>query len=323
MSIKPDLVHAMRIPFEGMLAAEALHDLDIPLLTSVWGNDFTLWASENPLIAAITRRAMKRTNALHTDCHRDHRLAHRYGFTSDKLNIVVPGSGGVQMDVFRDEPIAQAVYDQWGLTPDRPVMFNPRNFRPKYVRNDVFFLAAERVLAIRPEVQVVCVGMSGNPVAERWRAALATPASVRLLPSVTRSQMAELFRIADISVSPSTHDGTPNTLLEAMACGTFPVVGEVESIREWIEEGINGAFCQPGDPDSVAAAMIKGLDPELRKRAAIHNRHLIEQRADFKKVMPQAERFYAQLIAAERVPRAVASAASHRQSPSGGAFREA
>ncbi|HEX2994797.1 MAG TPA: glycosyltransferase [Anaerolineales bacterium] len=40
--VKPDLVHAMRIPYEGMLAADAY--TGIPLLVSTWGNDFTLHA---------------------------------------------------------------------------------------------------------------------------------------------------------------------------------------------------------------------------------------------------------------------------------------
>ncbi|HVG21828.1 MAG TPA: hypothetical protein VNI02_22525, partial [Blastocatellia bacterium] len=37
--ISPDIVHAMRIPFEGILAAEAASPRT-PLLISVWGNDF-------------------------------------------------------------------------------------------------------------------------------------------------------------------------------------------------------------------------------------------------------------------------------------------
>ena len=44
--IQPDLIHAMRIPFEGMLSAMAVERLASPppLLVSIWGNDFTLHA---------------------------------------------------------------------------------------------------------------------------------------------------------------------------------------------------------------------------------------------------------------------------------------
>jgi hypothetical protein len=41
--IKPDIVHALRIPFEGMLATAA--QLPIPLAVTIWGNDLTLHAA--------------------------------------------------------------------------------------------------------------------------------------------------------------------------------------------------------------------------------------------------------------------------------------
>ena len=40
--IQPDVVHALRIPFEGMLAAYTPRP--IPLVVSIWGNDLTLHA---------------------------------------------------------------------------------------------------------------------------------------------------------------------------------------------------------------------------------------------------------------------------------------
>ena len=39
-ALQPDVVHALRIPFEGIIAAEAVMNLEVPLVTSVWGNDF-------------------------------------------------------------------------------------------------------------------------------------------------------------------------------------------------------------------------------------------------------------------------------------------
>ncbi len=55
--ISPDITHAMRIPFEGMLAAKSM-PAGTPLVISVWGNDFTLFARSNPLVARQTRQAL-------------------------------------------------------------------------------------------------------------------------------------------------------------------------------------------------------------------------------------------------------------------------
>jgi glycosyltransferase involved in cell wall biosynthesis len=109
--------------------------------------------------------------------------------------------------------------------------------------------------------------------------------------------MAELFRLAHISVSPSLHDGTPNTLLEAMACGSFPVAGDIESVREWITDGVNGLLCDVTSPDSLGRAITRALqDSSLRSEAKEHNLKLVGERADYDTVMPQAEELYRRLV---------------------------
>jgi len=139
--------------------------------------------------------------------------------------------------------------------------------------------------------------MHGNPVATRWVKKLAIADSVRLLPTVPHQQMASLFRTAQIMVSPSVHDGTPNTLLEAMASGCFPVAGDIESIREWISDGLNGLLCDSTSPESLATAIVHALhDGELRRRAADYNQRLIADRAEYGTVMTQAEEFYDQVV---------------------------
>jgi glycosyltransferase involved in cell wall biosynthesis len=100
-----------------------------------------------------------------------------------------------------------------------------------------------------------------------------------------------------VVVSPSTHDGTPNTLLEAMACGCTPVAGDLESIREWITPGLNGLLVDPGDPLGLADAICEALgNARLRARAREHNQIMIRERAEYQGVMHKAESFYEKLI---------------------------
>jgi glycosyltransferase involved in cell wall biosynthesis len=82
-----------------------------------------------------------------------------------------------------------------------------------------------------------------------------------------------------------------------MACGCFPVAGDLESIREWITPGINGLLVDPSDPDSLAEAILSALDqPELRAKAGEQNRRIIAERADYSQNMPHAEAFYSRLL---------------------------
>jgi glycosyltransferase involved in cell wall biosynthesis len=111
--------------------------------------------------------------------------------------------------------------------------------------------------------------------------------------------MATLFRRAQVSVSPSTHDGTPNTLLEAMACGCFPIAGDLESVREWLVRGETGLIVNPADNEGLAWAIIRALEDDgLRQSAAQRNVQVTRQRADYATCMQQAEDFYRTVVQA-------------------------
>jgi glycosyltransferase involved in cell wall biosynthesis len=283
--IQPDLVHAMRIPYEGMTAAAA--GFKIPLLLSVWGNDFTLHAQASPWMAYWTRRAMQAANGLHTDCQRDQRLALQWGFRIHKPVLVIPGNGGIHTAIFH--PAAQPV--------DQPVVINPRGFR-SYVRNDIFFRSIPLVLEQIPEARFICSAMADEPLGKTWIKRLGITRAVQLLPAVPNSRMGEVYRSASVLVSPSQHDGTPNSVLEGMACGCFPVVGKIESLQEWIQNGQNGLLVDPLDPVLLAQAVITGLkDGDLRQQAARENASIISTRAEYHQCMARATSIYKEIIA--------------------------
>ncbi|MCL4529373.1 MAG: glycosyltransferase, partial [Chloroflexi bacterium] len=153
--VKPDLVHAMRIPYEGMLAADAYSGT--PLIVSIWGNDFTLHAASNSMMGHYTRWTMKVADGLHADCQRDIRLGKQWGFEPSRPTLVAPGNGGIKTDVFY--PPSKLV--------DEPVIINPRGFR-NYVRNDVFFQAIPIVLQKYPSAKFICASMAGEAQALKW-----------------------------------------------------------------------------------------------------------------------------------------------------------
>ncbi len=82
-----------------------------------------------------------------------------------------------------------------------------------------------------------------------------------------------------------------------MACGCFPIAGDIESLREWITPGVNGLLVDPGDPTAAAEAVLQALgDADLRCRAADFNQQMIAERAEIAKTRVEIEAFY-QLIA--------------------------
>jgi len=121
---------------------------------------------------------------------------------------------------------------------------------------------------------------------------------VRLLPTLPQEQLWELFLRADAFVSPSIHDGTPNSMLEAMACGCVPIAGDIESMREWITPGVNGLLVDSSQPQSLADAILSVLgNTTLRASAAEVNRQIISERAELRKVRNQVVEFYRSILA--------------------------
>ena len=212
---------------------------------------------------------------------------------ADRPTLVVPGNGGIDLaELDRVRPGSSDTFSNL-LPAGVPLVVNPRGLRPAYVRNDVFFQAIPLVLQHRPEVFFVCPSMEGQSEALGWVQRLNLKKNVRLLPYLPQSQLWELFARAEISASISTHDGTPNTLLEAMACGCFPVVGDLEALREWITPGVNGLLIEPGKPQALAEALLLALDqPALRARAAEINRRLVCERAEVGVVREKLKAFY-------------------------------
>ena len=292
--IDPDLIHALRVPFEGMTAAYA--PKRYPLAASIWGNDLTFHAGGSSGMRALTFRTMARLNGLAADTRRDIRLAQSFGFAERKPSLVVPGNGGIDIPrmILASEADAAILRR---IPPDREILINPRGFRPGSVRNDTFFRSVPIVARQFPNLLFVCPAMTDQTEARNFVRELNIERNVLLLPPLAQADLWALFRRALMTISVSQHDGTPNSLLEAMTVGCFPIAGDIESLREWITPGVNGLLVDPNSPEELANAILSAMYNEgLRTRGVELNRALIRERAEISRVQTEIEVFYQSLV---------------------------
>jgi glycosyltransferase involved in cell wall biosynthesis len=117
---------------------------------------------------------------------------------------------------------------------------------------------------------------------------------VRFPGLVDRAGKAEILRNADLFVFPSTREGHPWVIVEALAAGLPIVSCDAGCIRESVLHGKNGRLVPMRDPEALAAAINELLaDPErLGSMAAESRRHYLARftRRDFREALFDAMR---------------------------------
>ncbi len=102
---------------------------------------------------------------------------------------------------------------------------------------------------------------------------------VEFLGRVSDGVKDQLFRTADIYVSPATgRESFGIVLVEAMAAGVPIVASDIHGYKGVVRRGEQGLLTPPRDPQAVSAAIIRLLaDPDLRQRMGESGVHRAQQ----------------------------------------------
>ena len=84
-----------------------------------------------------------------------------------------------------------------------------------------------------------------------------------------------------VYVLPSYREGTPRTVLEAMAMGRPIITTDAPGCRETVRDGFNGYLVPVKAVDELAAAMERFiLEPQLISQMGKASRQLVEEKFD-------------------------------------------
>jgi glycosyltransferase involved in cell wall biosynthesis len=188
--------------------------------------------------------------------------------------VVVNGSG-VDLDQYRATPL-----------PAGPpvVLFTGRLLRDKGVFELVD--AARLLKARRPDLRVQLLGgIDHNPtsVTQADLDAWDREGVVEYLGET--KDVRPYLAAASVLVLPSYREGTPRSVLEAMAMGRPVVVTDVPGCREAVRDGDNGFLVPAFDPAALAAAIERLVaDPEQLRQMGARARQSVEARYDARDV---------------------------------------
>ena len=158
-------------------------------------------------------------------------------------------------------------------------------------------VAASRVLQQFPQTRFVFVG-DGERRADFERQAAAYEKTFIFLGR--RTDIPEILAACDIALLPSAAEGMPNAVLEYMAAGLPTIASCVGGNAEAIEDGVNGLLIPPGDPGSLAVALVLMLgDDELAQRLARNAQQSVRERFSFESLTRNIDSLYTELLGSQ------------------------
>jgi glycosyltransferase involved in cell wall biosynthesis len=118
---------------------------------------------------------------------------------------------------------------------------------------------------------------------------------VHLLGPRPRGEVEHLLRAADFLVQGSHVEGSGFAVIEALACGTTPLVTDVPSFRRITGDGVFGGLCPPGDSGMMARVLVQW---SARDRAALRTaaRAHFERALSFETIGAELRTAYAALL---------------------------
>jgi len=111
--------------------------------------------------------------------------------------------------------------------------------------------------------------------------------------------IAPYYRASDCFVFPSSNEGLPNALLEAMACGLPAVASRVSGCNELVRDGETGATFEVDDAVGLAAALGAIRGPAGR-RMGEQARALVVRQYSIDRIAARYEQLYECLLAKKR-----------------------
>ena len=107
------------------------------------------------------------------------------------------------------------------------------------------------------------------------------------------NDVASWLKTADVLLFPSLTEGSPNTVIEAMACGCPVVASDIPACRELIENGVHGWLCPTADQMAYAHAVRSVFKDRLeRERRVSLARRRVQKTQNIQDVVAMLTRLY-------------------------------
>jgi L-malate glycosyltransferase len=211
--------------------------------------------------------------------------------------------GGIDLSRFSPGPDPTYLRERYGIPAGAKVILSPRLMRPLY-NLDTIVASADRVWNDFPDARFLFAVLpeAKDPDYEAQvlsvTQASKKPDQIKFIGGIAHNEMADHYRLADVTVSIPSSDGTPMSVLESMACGTPVVVSNIRDYdTQYIELDRTVLAADPRNADDVASALKRFLrDEEFTKQISTEARRRVVETASYESQMARMEELYKELV---------------------------
>lgn len=271
--IQPDIVHCFEMKLAGLPILSVMQQNKIPFVYSSWGSDM-FYFKEHGIQKIQMQFFLERVDYLITDCLRDYNIAIENGF-KNKFIGAYPGNGGVTFpNEFIDNVNSRKIilikgYESFGCKASKIIealqllpLVLLKNFEIIVYSADEIIINLIKENSFFDNLKVKMYSRTGF---------------------VSNEDLLKIMGKACIHISNNISDGMPNTLLESMGMGAFPIQSNPGNVTaEVIQNGINGYLISNSlDNLEIAKWIEKAIsNSELRAKAQVFNIDFIHKNYD-------------------------------------------
>lgn len=287
-NIKPDIIHCFEMQLTGFPMLPVIKKTNLPFIYSSWGSDVYYYKKRGTTDAEV-KHFMDRVDVLISDCNRDVKALKKLGFS--KKCYVFPGNGGLELD--------------------------KQKIMPQKDRNLIIFKGYQydsgEALQIVKAIETLPLELISDLEFHVYSADKAVETYIKnskffgqllyvVHPRHERLKNEKLLQLMGKSIihlGNNLSDGMPNSLLEAMGMGAFPIQSNPGGASaEVIEHGVNGFLIEnPLDFETISKLIEAVLkNSELRKKAQDYNVAFIENNYKRSTLQPEIIQLYKDTI---------------------------
>jgi len=243
---------------------------------SAWGNDLYFYQNENQELQDM-KRVLPILDYMFADCERDYKIAKKYGFQGEFIGVF-PGGGGYDFGSYNPyiKPFSQ-----------RKIILI-KGYQHKFGRcNKVL----EAIITLKEQLssyQIVVFAANKSVLDFSKQKQLNNWENLTIYGQLSHYEVLRLMGESQIYIGNSISDGMPNTLLEAIIMGAFPIQSNPGgATEELIINGENGFIIEyPEDIVEIANQIERAIvNPEFIIKAIEYN---------LSNIKPMLERNYIQ-----------------------------